>query len=139
MISSKYKSLLNSDTWGNDVLPELNSTSQIIDSNILYIYYMDIQSDNILEHSIFMKNVCNWFGPFGICDQLKFYPNQIKFLSLSIKNKSYKLKHLINTKFFCGSLPDEFHTDFNEICNAASKTYMENFQNNTTWLQTNIH
>ncbi len=34
-ISSKYKSLLNSDTWGNDVLPELNYSSKIIDSNIL--------------------------------------------------------------------------------------------------------
>ena len=39
----------------------------------------------------------------------------------------------------CGSLPDKFHTDFNDICNAASKSYIENFQNNTTWLQTNIH
>ena len=39
---------------------------------------------------------------------------------------------------FCGSLPDEFRTDFNDIHDAASKTYMENFQNNTTWLQTNI-
>jgi hypothetical protein len=25
LISSKYKSFLNSDTWGNDVLPELNN------------------------------------------------------------------------------------------------------------------
>ena len=54
LISSKYKSLLNSDTWGNDVLPELNNTSQIIDSSILDIYYIDIQNDNILEHSFFM-------------------------------------------------------------------------------------
>ena len=28
LISSKYKSLLHSDTWGNDVLPELNNSSQ---------------------------------------------------------------------------------------------------------------
>jgi hypothetical protein len=70
-----------------------------------------------------MKNWCNWFGPSGICYQLKFYPNQIKFLSLSVKNKSDKLKNLINTKKNCGSLPDKFHTDFNEICNAASKVY----------------
>ena len=41
--------------------------------------------------------------------------------------------------FFCGSLPDEFRTDFNDIYDAASKTYMKNFRNNTTWLQTNIH
>ncbi len=51
LISSKYKSLLNSDTWGNDVLPELNNTSQIIDSSSRDIYYMDIQNKNILEHS----------------------------------------------------------------------------------------
>ena len=123
---------------GNDVLPELNNTSQILDSSSRDIYDMDIQTDNILEHSFFMTNGCNWFGPFGICDQLKFYPNQIKFLSLLVKNKSDKLKHLVNTKFFCGSLPDEFHTDFNDIYDAASKTYMKILRNNTTWLQMNI-
>ncbi len=87
LISSKYKSLLNSDSWGNEVLPELNNSSQIIDSNIPDRDYMDIQKDNILEHSFFLKNGCNWFGPSGICDQLKFYPNQIKFLSLSVKKQ----------------------------------------------------
>ncbi len=101
MIGSKYKNLLNSDTWGNDVLPELNNSSQIIDSNIPDTYYLDIQNDNILEHSFFMKNGCDWFGPSGICDQLKLYTNQIKFLSLSVKNNSDKLKHLISTNFFC--------------------------------------
>ncbi len=111
LISSKYKSLLNSDTWGNDVLSELNNTSQIIDSNIPYIYYMDIQNDNILEHSFFMKNGCNWFWPSGICDQLKFYPNQIKFLSLSVKKKSDKLKNLINTK----TILDQYSTNFIQI------------------------
>ena len=55
LISSKYESLLNSDTWGNDFLPELNNSSQIIDSNIPYTYYLDIQNDNILEHSFFWK------------------------------------------------------------------------------------
>ena len=39
----------------------------------------------------------------------------------------------------CGSLPDKFHTSFNDICNAATKIYKENLQNNTTWLQANIH
>jgi hypothetical protein len=87
LISSKYKSLLNSDTWGNDVLPELNISSQILDSNIRETDYMGIQKDNILEHSYFMKNGCNWFEPSGICDQFKFYPNHIKFLSLSVKSK----------------------------------------------------
>ena len=77
LISSKYKSLLTSDTWGNDVLPELNNTSQIIDSSSQDIYYMDIQNENILEHSFFMTNGCNWFGPSGICSQLKFSTNQI--------------------------------------------------------------
>ena len=81
LISSKYNSLLNSDTWENDVLPESNNSSQIIDSNIRDTDYLDIQNDNILEHSFFMKNECNWFRPSGICDQLKFYPNQSKFLS----------------------------------------------------------
>ena len=55
LISSKYTSLLNSDTWGNDVLPELNISSQIVDSNIPGIYYLDIQNDNILENSFFFK------------------------------------------------------------------------------------
>jgi len=36
LISSQYKSLLHSDTWGNDILPELNNSSQIVDSNIPY-------------------------------------------------------------------------------------------------------
>ncbi len=99
-ISSKYKSLFNFDTWGNNVLPELNNTSQIIDRNIPDIYYMDIQYDNVLEHSFFMTNGCNRFGPSGICDQLKFYPNQIKFLPLSVKSKFDKLKNLINTNIF---------------------------------------
>ena len=139
LISSKYKSLLTSDTWGNDVLPELNNTSQTTDSNSHDIYDMDIQTDNILEHSFFMTNGCNWFGPSGICYELKFYPNQIKFLSLSVKNKSDKLKQIVNTNFFCGSLPNEFHTDFYDIYETASTTYIENFRNNTTWLQTNIH
>jgi len=139
LISSKYKSLLTSDTWGNDVLPELNNTSQTTDSNSHDIYDMDIQTDNILEHSFFMTNGCNWFGPSGICYELKFYPNQIKFLSLSVKNKSDKLKQIVNTKIFCGSLPNEFHTDFYDIYETASTTYIENFRNNTTWLQTNIH
>ncbi len=83
LISSKYKSLLNSDTWGNDVLPQLNISSQILDVNIREIDYVDIQKDNILEHSYYMTNGCNWFEPYGICDQLKFYPIQIKLLSLS--------------------------------------------------------
>jgi hypothetical protein len=56
LISSNYKSLLNSDTWGNDVLPELNNSSEIIDSNIIDTDYQDIQKDNILKHSYFMKN-----------------------------------------------------------------------------------
>ena len=85
LISSKYESLLNSDTWGNDVLTELNISSQIVDSNIREADYMDIQNDNISEHSFFMINGCNWFEPSIICDQLKFYPNQIKFLSLLVK------------------------------------------------------
>ena len=88
LIRSKYKSLLNSDTWGNDVLPESNNSSQIVDSNIRETYYLDKQNDDILEHSFFvLKNGCNSFEPSGICDKLKFYPNQIEFLSLSIKNK----------------------------------------------------
>jgi hypothetical protein len=139
LISSKYKSLLNSDTWGNDISPDLNNSSQIVDSNIPDTYYLDIQNDNILEHLFFMKNGCNWFGSSGICDQLKFYQNQIKFLSLSVKSKYDKLEILINTKMFCGSLPDKFYTDFNDICNATTQIYKENFQNNTTWLQTNMH
>ena len=40
LISSKYKSLLNSDTWGNDVLPELNIASQIRDRNIRETEYL---------------------------------------------------------------------------------------------------
>ena len=69
LISSKHKSLLNSDTWANDVLPELNTTSQILDSNIRETDYLDIQKYNILEHSYFMRNAYNWFEPSGICDQ----------------------------------------------------------------------
>jgi len=88
---------------GNGVLPELHNSSQIVDSNIL-----DIRNDNILEHSFFMKNGCNWFGPSGICDQLKFNPNQIKFLSLSVKFKSDKLKILINTKKNLDRYPTNF-------------------------------
>ena len=80
LISSKYKRLLNSDTWGNDISPVLNNSSQIVDSNIPDTYYLDIQNDNILEYLFFMKNGCNWFGPSSMCDQLKFYPNKIKFL-----------------------------------------------------------
>ena len=87
LISSKYTSLINFDTWGNDVLPELNISSQLLDGNIRETYYLDIQKENILEHSYFFTNGCNWFEPFGTCDQLKFYPNQIKFLSLSIKKQ----------------------------------------------------
>ena len=55
LIRSKYKSLLNSDTWGNNVLPELNNSSQIIDSSIPDTDYLDIKNDNILEHSFFEK------------------------------------------------------------------------------------
>ena len=57
LISSKYKSLLNSDTWGNDVLPELNISFQIVYRNIRETYYLDIQKDNILEHSFFLMDV----------------------------------------------------------------------------------
>ena len=53
MISSKYESLLNSDTWGNDVLPELNISSQIVDSNIRGTNDLDIQKDNILVFFFF--------------------------------------------------------------------------------------
>jgi hypothetical protein len=70
LIGSKYKNLLNSDTWGNDVLHELNNSSQKVDSNFRETDYLNIQNDNILEHSLFMKNGCNWFGPFRMCDQL---------------------------------------------------------------------
>jgi hypothetical protein len=108
LISSKYKSLLKSDIWEDDVLPELNNSSEIIDSNITDRDYRDIKIENILEHSFFMKNGCNWFGPSGICDQLKLYLNQIKFLSLSVKIKSNKLKYLINTNFFVDHYPTNF-------------------------------
>ena len=90
LIIIKYKSLLNSDTWGNDILPEFINSSQMVDSSIRGTNYLDIHKYNILEDSYFMKNGCNWFEPSGICDQLKFYPNQIKFLLLSLKNKSDK-------------------------------------------------
>ena len=56
LISSKYNSFLNSDTWGNDVLPESNISSQILDINIRETNYLDIQKDNILEHSFLFKN-----------------------------------------------------------------------------------
>ena len=56
LISIKYKSLLNSDTWGNDVLP-LNISSEIVDSNIRETNYLDIQNDNILEHSCFNEKL----------------------------------------------------------------------------------
>ena len=55
LICIKYKSLLNSDTWRNDVLPELNISSQIVDSNIREAGYLDIQKYNILEHLIFFE------------------------------------------------------------------------------------
>jgi uncharacterized cysteine cluster protein YcgN (CxxCxxCC family) len=139
-ISSKYSSLLDSDTWRNDVLPELNMSSQILDSNIRETDYLDIQKDNILEHSYFVRNGCNWFEPCGICDQLKLYPNQINFLSLSIKIKSDKLKNLSNTK----KIVDNFPTN----CIQILMTYVMQLQKyirkvfRTTphvWLQTNIH
>ncbi len=76
MIRSKYKSLLNSDIWEDDVLPELNNSSKIISSNITDRDYLNIKKDNILEHLFLMKNGCNWFGSCDICDQLKLYPNQ---------------------------------------------------------------
>ena len=56
LVSSKYESLLNSDTWGYDVLPELNNSSQIVDSNIRETYCLYIQNDNTLEHSFVIKN-----------------------------------------------------------------------------------
>jgi len=44
LVSIKYKKLLNSDTWGNDILLELDISSQIVDSNIrVETNYMDIQ------------------------------------------------------------------------------------------------
>ena len=49
MLISKYESLFNSDTWGNDVLPKLNISSQIPDGSIRETYYPNIQKDNILE------------------------------------------------------------------------------------------
>ena len=56
LISSKYKILLNSDTWGNDVLLELSNSSHIVDSNIPDTNYLDIQNDNILEFRTFIFN-----------------------------------------------------------------------------------
>ena len=44
LISSKYKKLLNHDTWRNDFLPELNNSSQILDSNIPDGDYLDIHT-----------------------------------------------------------------------------------------------
>jgi len=107
MLISKYKSVLNSDIWENDVLDE--------DAD-----YPNIQEDNVLEHLYFMKNGYIWFGRSGICDQLKFHPNQIKLLSLSIKQNSERLKELINSKISCGSLPDIFHIYFRDISDAAT-------------------
>ena len=46
LISSKYKSLLNSDTWGNYVLPELSNSLHIVVSNIREINYLDIQKEH---------------------------------------------------------------------------------------------
>jgi len=93
LTSSKYKSLLNSDTWENDALPEVNNSSQILDSDIRETDYLDIQKHNIFEHSYFMRNGCNWIETSCICDQLKFYPNQIKFLSLLVKTSLISKKN----------------------------------------------
>ena len=79
LISSKYKILLNSDTWGNDVLPKLNISSQIIDSNIRESDYLDIQKDNILEHTFFLMDV------IGL-NHLVFVINKS---SIQIKSNSY--------------------------------------------------
>ena len=87
-----------------------------------------------------MRNGCNWLEPSGICDQLKFYPDQIKFISLLVKKKSDKFKNLINTFFFVNN---HFPTNFIQILLTdemqLQKIYKENYQNNTTWLQVNIH
>jgi hypothetical protein len=139
LISSKYKSLLNSDTWGNDVLPELNNSSQIVDSNILDTDYLDIRNDNILGHSLIMKNGCNWFGPYGIFDQLKLYPNQIKFLSLSVKNKSDKLKIIINTIFFVDHYPTNFTQILMTYVMQLHKYIRQIFRTTQSWLHMNIH
>ncbi len=69
LICSKYKSFLNSDTWGNNVSPELNISSQILYGNIPKTNYLDIQKYNLLQHSYFMKNGCDCFEPSCICDQ----------------------------------------------------------------------
>ena len=37
-----------------------------------------------MEHSFFMTDKCEWFKPYGICYQLKFYPNQIELLSFAV-------------------------------------------------------
>ncbi len=55
LISSKYKNLLSSDTWENDVLPELNLSSQILDSNIRETNYLYIKKIKIRTFVFYEK------------------------------------------------------------------------------------
>ena len=90
MLMCKYQNL-NSDAWSFDVIHDQNLSSQMPEINFRRQNYFNIQKDNILEHSLSMTNECNWLEPSDICDKIKFNPNQIKKLSLSIKQNSYKL------------------------------------------------
>ena len=72
-----------------------------------------------------MTNGCYWLEPSGVCDQLKFNPNQIQNLSLPIKQNSDKLSILIQNRIYCGSLPGRFHTNifhthFRDIYNVTT-------------------
>jgi hypothetical protein len=49
------------------------------------------------------------------------------------------IKNLINTKKFVDHYPTNFIQILMTYVMQLQKIYKENFQNNTTWLQTNIH
>ena len=116
--------ILNSDTWGCDVLYDQNISSQMPAKNIRRQNYFNIQKDNISKHSFFITNWCNWLEPSSLCDQVKFNPKQTEKLSLSIKQNTDQLLVLIENTFFCGSLPDIFHRRFRDICNVATEKYV---------------
>jgi hypothetical protein len=120
MLIGKYSFFYSNNTWGCDVLHDQNVSSQMREVNIRRQIYFGIQKDSISEHSFLMTHGCNCLEQSSISDQLKFNPNHIQKLSLSIKQNFENLAALIENIIDCGSRPIGFHTKFSDICNATT-------------------
>jgi hypothetical protein len=119
-------------SWESDILSTMSA------ENIPNPYYQNIFkfTKNNLEDMFFnpSDSRLSWFTKGGISETITFYPNQIRFLSPSIKENKGLIYLLLNDEIPFGIFPVNF--DLNQfVClnTMAVNIFLHKFMDNSEW------